>query len=123
MGDAAHATYPVGSNGAGQAILDARCLGAAFLEHGVTQDALEAYEAQRRPATTAVTLANRGTGPDAVMQWVEDRCGGQFNNIEDVIPRAELAAHADRYKQLSGMTVEAVNNAPPIIPQGARIKA
>ncbi len=122
MGDAAHATYPVGSNGASQAILDARCLGAAFLEHGVTPDALEAYEAQRRPGANAVTLANRGTGPDAVMQWVEDRCGGAFDAIEDVIPLAELAAHADRYKQLSGMTVEAVNDAPPIIQPGARIK-
>ena len=122
MGDAAHATYPVGSNGASQAILDARVLGAMFLEHGVTPDALEAYEAARRPATSAVTLANRGTGPDAVMQWVEDRCGGQFDDIEDVIPKAELAAHAERYKQLSGMTVEAVNDAPPIIAPGARIR-
>ncbi len=121
MGDAAHATYPVGSNGASQAILDARCLGAAFLRHGVTPEALEAYEAERRPATSAVTLANRGTGPDAVMQWVEDRCGGVFDDIEDVLPKAELAAHADRYKQLSGMTVEAVNDAPPIIPKGARL--
>ncbi len=123
LGDAAHPTYPVGSNGASQAILDARCLGAAFLEHGVTQDALEAYETERRPATSAVTLANRGAGPDAVMQWVEDRCDGQFDDIEDVIPRAELAAHADRYKQLSGMTVDAVNSAPPIIAPGARIRA
>ena len=121
LGDAAHATYPVGSNGAGQAILDARVLGAAFLEHGVNEDALAAYEAKRRPATSAVTLANRGTGPDAVMQWVEDRCGGRFDDIEDVIPQAELAAHAERYKQLAGMTVEAVNDAPPIISPGSRV--
>lgn len=120
MGDAAHATYPVGSNGASQAILDARHLGAAFLENGVTTDALEAYEAARRPGTSAVTLANRGAGPDAVMQWVEDRCCGQFDDIEQVVPRAELAAHADHYKTLSGMTVEAVNNAPAIITAGAR---
>lgn len=121
LGDAAHATYPVGSNGASQAVLDARVLGAALLEHGVGPDALQAYEAARRPACNAVIRANRGEGPDAVMQWVEDKCGGVFDSIEDVIPRADLAAHADRYKQLSGMTVTAVNDAPPIIPAGARI--
>jgi 2-polyprenyl-6-methoxyphenol hydroxylase-like FAD-dependent oxidoreductase len=123
LGDAAHATYPVGSNGASQAVLDARVLGAAFLEHGVGPEALQAYEAIRRPPCNAVMRANRGEGPDAVMQWVEYRCGGEFDNIEDVIPLAELAAHADRYKQLSGMTVEAVNNAPPLIRAGAKISA
>lgn len=123
LGDAAHATYPVGSNGASQAVLDARVLGAAVLEHGVGPEALQAYEATRRPPCNAVMRANRGEGPDAVMQWVEYRCGGEFDNIEDVIPLAELAAHADRYKQLSGMTVEAVNNAPPLIPAGAKISA
>ena len=123
LGDAAHATYPVGSNGASQAVLDARVLGAAFHEHGVGPEALQAYEAIRRPPCNAVMRANRGEGPDAVMQWVEYRCGGEFDNIEDVIPLAELAAHADRYKQLSGMTVEAVNNAPPLIRAGAKISA
>ncbi len=123
LGDAAHATYPVGSNGASQAVLDARVLGATFLEHGVGPEALQAYEAIRRPPCNAVMRANRGEGPDAVMQWVEYRCGGEFDNIEDVIPLAELAAHADRYKQLSGMTVEAVNNAPPLIRAGAKISA
>lgn len=123
LGDAAHATYPVGSNGASQAVLDARVLGAAFLEHGVGAEALHAYEAARRPACNAVIRANRGEGPDAVLQWVENRCGGQFGDIEDVIPKAELAAHADRYKVLAGMTVEAVNDAPPLVPAGARIGA
>ncbi len=121
LGDAAHATYPVGSNGASQAVLDARVLGAAFLKQGVGPDALQVYEAIRRPPCNAVIRANRGEGPDAVMQWVEERCGGQFDDIEDVIPCADLAAHADRYKQLSGMTVEAVNGAPPLIQAGAKI--
>lgn len=115
MGDAAHPTYPVGSNGASQAIVDARELGAAILAHGRTPAALEAYEAKVRPRTTAVGLANRGTGPDAVMQMVEDRCGGVFDDIEDVIPRAELAAHADHYKRLAGFSIEALNAQPPII--------
>lgn len=115
MGDAAHPTYPVGSNGASQAIVDAREIGAAILAHGRTPEALEAYEAKVRPRTTAVGLANRGKGPDAVMQMVEDRCGGVFDRIEDVIPHAELAAHAEHYKRLAGFSIEALNAQPPII--------
>lgn len=115
MGDAAHPTYPVGSNGASQAIVDAREIGAAILAHGRTPEALESYEAKVRPRTTAVGLANRGKGPDAVMQMVEDRCGGVFDDIETVIPRAELAAHAAHYKRLAGFDIEALNALPPII--------
>ena len=40
LGDAAHAMYPTGSNGGSQAIVDARVLGAAMVEHGVTPEAL-----------------------------------------------------------------------------------
>ncbi|MDX2484806.1 MAG: flavin-dependent oxidoreductase [Pseudodonghicola sp.] len=121
MGDAAHATYPVGSNGASQAIIDARLIGARLLDHGVTAQALTAYEAAARPLTTAVGLANRaGGGPDAVMQWAEDRCGGDFDNIDDVIPRAELAAHAAKFKSIAGFSVAELNEKPPIIAPGAR---
>ena len=115
MGDAAHPTYPVGSNGASQAIIDARKLGAAIRDHGATRAALLAYEAEMRPRAEAILRANRGKGPDAVMQMVEDRCGGVFENIEDVIPRAELAAHAEHYKRLSGFSIEALNAQPAIL--------
>ncbi|MDX5358239.1 MAG: flavin-dependent oxidoreductase [Rhodobacterales bacterium] len=115
MGDAAHPTYPVGSNGASQAIVDARMIGAALRAHGQTPAALMAYESEVRPRTTAVGLANRGSGPDAVMQMVEDRCGGVFDHIDEVIPHAELAAHAEHYKQLAGFSVQALNERPPII--------
>ncbi|TDK51062.1 flavin-dependent oxidoreductase [Antarcticimicrobium luteum] len=122
MGDAAHPTYPVGSNGASQAIVDARTIGARLLDHGVTGAALAAYEAEIRPLTTAVGLANRaGGGPDAVMQWAEDRCGGDFANIDDVIPRAELAAHAAKFKSIAGFSIAELNEKPPIIPTGARV--
>lgn len=115
MGDAAHATYPVGSNGASLAIIDARKLGAALRTHGVNRAALLAYEREMRPRAEGVLRANRGKGPDAVMQMVEDRCGGLFDDIEAVIPRAELAAHAEKYKQLSGFSVQALNAEPPIL--------
>lgn len=122
IGDAAHAAYPVGSNGAGQAIVDARKLGAALLRHGLTGAALEAYEAEMRPATSQVVLANRGGGgPDAVLDLVEERCGGRFDDIEQVIPRSALQAHADRYKKIAGFSIEDLNALPPIVPPGARL--
>ncbi|TMM50629.1 flavin-dependent oxidoreductase [Sulfitobacter sabulilitoris] len=116
MGDAAHPTYPVGSNGASQAIVDARQIAAMIRGHGQTPDALIAFESLIRPRMEKVILANRGSGPDAVLQMVEDRCGGTFDDVEDVIPRAELAAHADRYKALAGFGVETLNAQLPILP-------
>ena len=122
MGDAAHPTYPVGSNGASQAIVDARVIGAKLLAHEVTAAALEAYEAEVRPVTTAVGLANRaGGGPDGVLQRVEDLCGGGFADIGEVIPQAELAAHAAKYKSIAGFSIEELNARPATIPAGARV--
>ena len=60
LGDAAHVMYPTGSNGATQAVIDARVLGAAMIEHGVTARALHAYDAQLREDVGAVVLRNRG---------------------------------------------------------------
>ncbi len=121
MGDAAHAAYPVGSNGAGSAIIDARQLGAAFLAHGVNANGLLAYEAKMLPPTSKVVLMNRGSGPDSILGTVEDRCGGVFDDIENVIPKAELVAHADKYKAAAGFGIEVTNAAPRTIPKGARI--
>lgn len=121
MGDAAHPTYPVGSNGATQAIVDARVIGASILKHGVTPKALAAYEDRVRPPTSKVVLANRGAGPDAVLQKVEDLCGGRFEHINDVIPHADLAAHAAHYKSLAGFSIEVLNAQAPLIPSGAKL--
>lgn len=115
MGDAAHPTYPVGSNGASQAIVDARVIGAQILRHGPTPAALRAYEDRVRPRMNRVVLANRGTGPDAVMQMVHDRCGGVFDRIEDVIDPGFLADHAATYKRLAGFGIAELNAEPPLI--------
>lgn len=115
MGDAAHPTYPVGSNGASQAIIDARVIGSKLLEFGPTPKALHSYEAEVRPVTTGVGLANRGSGPDAILQKVEDLCGGEFDVIDDVIPTEELAAHAAKYKSIAGFSIETLNARPPLI--------
>ena len=121
IGDAAHATYPVGSSGGSQAVIDARKLGRAFLDQGVNVGALGQYEAEVLPVANKVIETNRGSGPDAVLQLVEDRCGGQFDDINDVIPQAELEAHAQKYKRIAGFAIEALNSAPPTIGQDERV--
>ncbi len=120
MGDAAHAAYPVGSNGAGSAIIDARELGAAFLKHGLNEQALQAYEAKMRPPNSRVVLINRTAGPDSILDTVEERCGGQFDDIEDVIPKEEMAAHAEKYKMAAGFGIDETNRKAPTIAAGAK---
>lgn len=122
MGDGAHAMYPIGSNGASQAIIDARVLARAVLDHGFTPEALEAYENERRPATTRLVLANRGNGPDQVMQVVEERCGGVFDDIGQVLSQRELEETAAGYKKIAGFDVETLNARAPIVPPGIRLE-
>jgi len=116
LGDAAHAMYPIGSNGASQAILDARVLTREILAHGMTPDALQAYEAERRPATAKIVLANRENGPEQVMQRVETLAPEGFRRIEDVLAPDELEETAARYKTLAGFDKEALNGRPSIVP-------
>ncbi|MEE9319011.1 MAG: flavin-dependent oxidoreductase [Granulosicoccus sp.] len=120
MGDAAHPSYPVGSNGASQAIVDARVLGKMFLQAGVGQAALTAYEAELLPITRKMTLANRSSGPDAVLQLIEDRCDGRFDRLEDVASHQELAEHASAYKRTAGFAIETLNAQARLIPENAQ---
>jgi len=114
LGDAAHPMYPIGSNGASQAILDARVLGGCLRSNPDASVALAKYEAVRRPATSAVVLANRQQGPEECMTLAEARAPGGFERIEDVVPRAELEAISEKYKQLSGFSVKALNERPSL---------
>jgi 2-polyprenyl-6-methoxyphenol hydroxylase-like FAD-dependent oxidoreductase len=116
LGDAAHAMYPIGSNGASQAILDARVLTREILSHGTTPEALAAYEAERRPATAKIVLANRQNGPEEVMQRVEEMAPDGFARIEDVLTPGELEATASGYKKLAGFDKDALNSRPSIVP-------
>lgn len=122
MGDAAHAAYPVGSNGAGSAIIDARQLGLMFLKHGLTPEALNAYEAMMLPITSKVVLTNRVAGPDSILDVVEERCGGEFDNIEDVISHEEMTEHARKYKALAGFGIDETNAKPRTIPENERFR-
>jgi 2-polyprenyl-6-methoxyphenol hydroxylase-like FAD-dependent oxidoreductase len=122
LGDAAHPMYPTGSNGGSQAIVDARLLGAAMVEHGVTQEALAAYDAKLCEPISKLVLRNRGAGPFGLLNIVDERCGGTFDNIDDVIPPEERAAFMAGYRAAAGLAIEQLNKAPPTIPHGARVR-
>jgi hypothetical protein len=108
--------YPRGSNGAGQAIIDARCLTGLVRRLGATVEALAQYEAIRGPATAKVVLTNRSDPPDAILREVWQRSNGQpFARIEDVIAPAELQAMSDRYKKVAGFDVETLRTRPSFV--------
>ncbi|MBY0533283.1 MAG: flavin-dependent oxidoreductase [Xanthobacteraceae bacterium] len=115
LGDAAHPMYPIGSNGSSQAILDARVLAREIQDKGETNAALEAYEAERRPATSQLVLLNRGNGPERVMEMVEQRAPNGFNVVTDVLSKEELEEVANNYKRVAGFQVEGLNAKPSIV--------
>jgi 5-methylphenazine-1-carboxylate 1-monooxygenase len=115
LGDAAHPMYPIGSNGASQAILDARVLAREISRHGATQAALLAYEQERRNATTPIVLANRQMGPERVMQYVEERAPQGFKAVTDVLSQDELDSVALSYKRVAGFSIEELNARPGIL--------
>jgi 2-polyprenyl-6-methoxyphenol hydroxylase-like FAD-dependent oxidoreductase len=107
LGDAAHPMVPRGSNGAGQAILDARALREELTSTPEVSAALRAYEARRLPATTEVVLTNRRQPPDAILREVWERTGDKpFNDISEVISVEELTAITDGHRRTAGFSLE-----------------
>ena len=103
LGDAAHPMYPRGSNGAGQAVLDARALAEALDEDTDIARALKAYEDERLTPTANVVLENRRNPPDAILREIYERTGDRpFERIDKVISPQELKAISDRYKGVAG---------------------
>ena len=107
LGDAAHPMVPRGSNGAGQAILDARALTTALRDHADPVAALASYESHRLEATSRIVLTNRTNPPDAILREVFERTGDRpFKTIGEVISRDELTALSDGYKRIAGYSKE-----------------
>ena len=107
LGDAAHPMYPRGSNGAGQAILDARTLAGCLKREADVPTALRAYEAARLGPAYEVVLANRSAGPDSILRTVHERSGDRpFAHVEDVISAEELAALSQNYQRIAGFERE-----------------
>jgi len=125
LGDAAHPMYPMGSNGASQAILDAKALAQALASERNIERALAAYEAARRPATTEIVLANRRQGPSEIQTIVEQRAPNGFDNIEAVLSAAERAAIAEAYKRVARFDRVWVNTdsvVPELTESGAKFQ-
>ncbi|MGZ6993242.1 MAG: flavin-dependent oxidoreductase [Ilumatobacteraceae bacterium] len=115
LGDAAHPMYPIGSNGASQAILDARTLTGCLLCHGDDIElALQRYDEARRPATSSIVLANRGLGPELPMQLVEERAPDGFERLSDVITPAEILDVTDGYRKMAGFSLQQLHDRPSL---------
>jgi 5-methylphenazine-1-carboxylate 1-monooxygenase len=116
LGDAAHPMYPIGSNGASQAILDARVLAGCVRRHGDDIDAaLHHYEETRRPATSAIVQANRGLGPELPMKIVEERAPDGFADIADVITSDEIADVTEAYRSTAGFSLAALQRGTSLV--------
>ena len=114
MGDAAHPMYPVGSNGASQAIVDARTLAHALATEPEVEAALEAYEAARRPVTSGIVAANRNLAAVKCMEIAEERAPDGFDRIEDVFAPGELQALSDEFKRIAGFDPAELNERPSL---------
>jgi 2-polyprenyl-6-methoxyphenol hydroxylase-like FAD-dependent oxidoreductase len=112
LGDAAHPMYPVGSNGASQAILDARCLAPMLAQcGGDVEGALRTYEGERLPLTAEIVRTNRKGGPEGVIDLVEQRAPNGFDTLDDVATREELESIVRGYATLAKFSQDDVNQA------------
>jgi len=103
LGDAAHPMYPRGSNGAAQAILDARALADSLAAGSDGVAALSAYEALRSAPTASVVHTNRNQPPDFIIHRVEELVGDRpFDDLDRYITRAELQRLSEEYKRVTG---------------------
>jgi len=111
LGDAAHPMYPVGSNGASQAVLDACSLARHLTSGAPVPQALAAYDAERRPMTAEIVLNNRKGGPERVIDVLEERAPDGFTDVNAVASRAEREAIVRGYASMAGFAREQVNRA------------
>jgi 5-methylphenazine-1-carboxylate 1-monooxygenase len=111
LGDAAHPMYPVGSNGASQAILDARFLADRLADAEHPAQALWTYEQVRLPMTAEIVRMNRRGGPEGVIDAVEARAPDGFSNIDDVLSFEQRKAIVRGYASTAGFAREQVNKA------------
>ncbi len=112
LGDAAHPMYPVGANGASQAILDARVLARALALESTIDASLDAYETARRSVTAAVVLANRQVGAEKCIELAEQRAPDGFARVGDVFAPGELEQLSADYKRTAGFDPTTLNERP-----------
>jgi 2-polyprenyl-6-methoxyphenol hydroxylase-like FAD-dependent oxidoreductase len=108
LGDAAHPMYPIGSNGASQAIIDGLVLADSLAEESSIEAALARYEGERRPRTSQIVLSNRKHGPERVMDMAQERAPQGFTNVDEVFAPGELEEVAAQYRQLAGFDLASI---------------
>jgi 5-methylphenazine-1-carboxylate 1-monooxygenase len=111
LGDAAHPMYPPGSNGATQAIIDARTLAHCLAATKDPHEALSAYDRQRRPTLARIQTSNRAMGPERVITLAHRRGPNGFTHIHDIISEQELTQIANDYATITGLDPD-VSNQP-----------
>ncbi|MFG2294471.1 FAD-dependent monooxygenase [Streptomyces sp. NPDC048603] len=114
LGDAAHAMYPAGSNGATQSVIDARVLAAHLARHSEPGAALRAYEEERRPQMTELQRSNRSLGPERVITLAHHRAPGGFADVREVFGEEELAEISRGYAETGKFDQEWVNSRPSL---------
>ena len=112
IGDSAHPMYPVGSNGASQAIVDARTLAFQLATEPDLEKALDAYESARRPVTAAVVTANRDLMAVKCMELAHERAPDGFERAEDVFAPGEREALSEKFKRVAGFDPVELNERP-----------
>ena len=100
LGDAAHPMYPIGSNGASQAIIDGEAITQELAAGGDLEAALQRYEKRRLPPMARIVESNRRKGIDIMLDIVEERAPQGFENLDAVLPPQELEKIVADYKQL-----------------------
>ncbi|KWV58602.1 salicylate 1-monooxygenase [Bradyrhizobium macuxiense] len=108
LGDAAHPMYPVGSNGASQAILDARCLADMLARSEHPRQALVAYERQRLPMTADIVASNRRGGPEGVIDAVEQLAPQGFTDVDTILNYEAREAIVRGYAAKAGFAARVV---------------
>lgn len=100
LGDAAHPMYPIGSNGASQAIIDGEAITQELLAATDPEVALKRYEERRLPPMARIVDSNRRKGIDIMLDIVEQRAPQGFSDLESVLPAEELEKIVGDYKKL-----------------------
>jgi 2-polyprenyl-6-methoxyphenol hydroxylase-like FAD-dependent oxidoreductase len=106
LGDAAHPMYPIGSNGASQAILDGEAITQELVAASDPEVALKRYEGRRLPPTARIVDSNRRKGIDVMLDIVEQRAPQGFSDLESVLPTEELEKIVGDYKKLASQDRE-----------------
>jgi 5-methylphenazine-1-carboxylate 1-monooxygenase len=106
LGDAAHPMYPIGSNGASQAIIDGEAITQELATGDDPEKALQRYEVRRLPPMARIVESNRRKGIDIMLDIVEQRAPRGFTDLETVLPAGELDKIVADYKKLASQDRE-----------------